>query len=300
MDFSKIDLVVPYVDSSDPEWQKQFNACNPIPNEEIEGVNARNRFRGQGDFFRYFFRGIDKNMPWVRTVHLLVQSKSQVPSWLNQSKVHIVTHDEFIPKEFLPTFNSCTIEMFLWNIPGLSEHFIYTNDDIYAYSKMLPGQFFTQKGECRNMSRLVRYNPNEPYLCHCRNSFIMAYGRDPGSYLAFHHAMRPYIRSLVERCYREHENGIRKSITMFRDACNINVYLYDHYIIRNHMQAPLEHLRAMHICSTTSQANIKAILRSDASMVCINDTDPLIDIYRNSTIASFFRDRLGAKSRFES
>ena len=38
---------------------------------------------------------------------------------------------QFIPNNFLPTFNSCTIEMFIGNIKGLSEYFIYGNDDMF-------------------------------------------------------------------------------------------------------------------------------------------------------------------------
>ena len=83
-----IDIVVPYVDSLDTNWQKLFEEYNP--KTVSEGVNAKNRFRGQGDFFKYFFRGIDKYMPWVRKVHLVVQSESQVPTWINKDKVHNV------------------------------------------------------------------------------------------------------------------------------------------------------------------------------------------------------------------
>ena len=113
-----VDLVVPYVDSSDLNWQKLFNEYNPHVNEE--GVDAANRFRGQGSFFKYFFRCVDKNLFWINKIHLLVQSESQVPYWINRDKVHVVFHKDFIPEEYLPTFNSTTIEMFLWNIPGLS------------------------------------------------------------------------------------------------------------------------------------------------------------------------------------
>lgn len=74
----KIDLVVPYVDASDKNWQAEFLKYNA--KKTSEAVNAKNRFRGQGDFFRYFFRSVAKNMPWINNVFLLVMSKSQVPS----------------------------------------------------------------------------------------------------------------------------------------------------------------------------------------------------------------------------
>lgn len=141
---NKIDFVVPYVDSDDPKWRKLFNQYNCGKNIR-EGVNAENRFRGQGEFFRYFFRGLEANLSWINNVFLLVQSESQVPYWINRDKVIIVTHDQFIPEEYLPTFNSCTIEMFLGNIPGLSEQFIYANDDIFILGALNPADFFGNK-----------------------------------------------------------------------------------------------------------------------------------------------------------
>ena len=58
----KIDLVVPYVDAADPQWQVLYNQYNPLRENE-EQINAISRFRGQGDFFKYFFRCLDKNLP---------------------------------------------------------------------------------------------------------------------------------------------------------------------------------------------------------------------------------------------
>ena len=81
-------------------------------------------------------------MQFIRTVHLVVSNKEQVPEWLDQSKVHVVLHEDIIPKELLPTFNSTTIEMFLHKIPGLAEHFIYSNDDMMPMNKMDVHDFF--------------------------------------------------------------------------------------------------------------------------------------------------------------
>ena len=65
-----------------------------------------------------------------------------MPSWLDTTKVRIITHEQIIPRKFLPTFNSSVIELFLHKIPGLSEHFIYVNDDFYAWSPMTQNDFF--------------------------------------------------------------------------------------------------------------------------------------------------------------
>ena len=138
-----VDIVVPYVDSTDLKWQKTFNKYNQ--KEKNDETNSEIRFRGQGEFFRYFFRGIEKNIANLGDIYLIVASESQVPSWLDTSKIKIILHKDFIPKKYLPTFNSCTIEMFLWNIPNLREKFIYYNDDVYTINKIDSNYIFTNK-----------------------------------------------------------------------------------------------------------------------------------------------------------
>jgi hypothetical protein len=57
-----VDLVVPYVDNTDQAWQKAFNKYK-YGIEENTQTTAAMRFRSQDNFFRYFFRAIEKNMP---------------------------------------------------------------------------------------------------------------------------------------------------------------------------------------------------------------------------------------------
>lgn len=85
-------------------------------------------------------------MPFVKTVHLVVSNIEQVPAWIDKSKVHVVLHKEIIPACLLPTFNSTTIEMFLHKIPGLAEHFIYSNDDTFPFKTMDAYGFFNADG----------------------------------------------------------------------------------------------------------------------------------------------------------
>jgi hypothetical protein len=61
--------------------------------------------------------------------------------------VSIVDHTEIIPKELLPTFSSNTIELFLHKVPGLSEHFLFANDDFFFGRPVSPDFFFTQDGK---------------------------------------------------------------------------------------------------------------------------------------------------------
>ena len=129
-----IDIVVTYVDDRDPVWQKAIQQYN------IEDMPSRYR---SWDIFKYWFRGVEKHMPFIQTVHLVVSNIEQIPEWLDQSKVHVVLHKDIIPQKLLPTFNSTTIEMYLHKIDGLSECFIYSNDDMMPMNDMDIGSFFT-------------------------------------------------------------------------------------------------------------------------------------------------------------
>lgn len=135
-----IDFVVTWVDGNDPEWQAQKN--NYLPNDRI--INQDNpaaRFR-DWETFHYWFRSVEKYAHWVRNVYLITWG--HLPKWLNLNnpKLKIVRHDDFIPAEYLPTFNSNTIELNLWRIKSLSENFVYFNDDMFLTKPVLKRNFF--------------------------------------------------------------------------------------------------------------------------------------------------------------
>ena len=133
-----IDLVLPYVDGSDPVWLEQYAAV-------IGDTPDSSRFQ-PNPYLKYTFRGIAENMPFFRNIYFVVSNESQIPSWLNRNSVTIVYHKDFIPASYLPLFNSAALDLFFYLIPGLSEHYIYANDDWYALQTMSAADFFTDDG----------------------------------------------------------------------------------------------------------------------------------------------------------
>jgi Protein of unknown function (DUF3184). len=79
---------------------------------------------------------------------VFIATDNQVPAWLNLNHpvVRIVDHREFIPERFLPTFNSHVIEAYLHRIPGLSEQYIYLNDDVFLGRPAKKSDFFAPNG----------------------------------------------------------------------------------------------------------------------------------------------------------
>ena len=298
-----IDLVVPYVDSSDPNWQKLFNEYNPIKDQEIEGINARNRFRGQGDFFKYWFRCVQINLPWIRKIHLVVQSDSQVPKWINRNEVHIVYHSDIIPEEYLPTFNSTCIEMFLWKIEDLSEKFLYANDDFYVLKHFDPSAFFL-KDKVRLNTNAMRIGGGM-YNNHCINGYCLVYGQNKDKYVkthptvpSFFHKIRPYLRSKMEECFKKYENEIMDSLSQFREKKNFNIYLFGYYLIRNNFQ--MADGVGSHRClsSKTSDRDIGIILNS-CNTVALQDDNFEINLYEKYSLNNWFRNKYNFKSKYE-
>lgn len=142
-----IDVVIPWVDPTDKEWQASKNKfLKDLNNDKVD--NSENRFR-DWDNFKYVFRGIDKFMPWVHKIYLI--TCGQVPDWMNKEaddRLVIVNHSDYIPKEYLPTFSSHPIELNLHRIKELSEHFIYLNDDYFVINEISPEDFFVDGLPC--------------------------------------------------------------------------------------------------------------------------------------------------------
>ena len=162
-----MDAVILYVNCEDPEWQSSFR-------KTVGGTIKPNRFRDWGTL-PFLLRGIDKYLPFIEKVHLVVSSESQVPGWLDREKVHVVLHKDIIPESYLPTFNSCVIETHIPYIEGLSEEFIYFNDDMFPVNPCEPELFFKdgRPQECFKEKNIM-YDMGNIYLRQCWNSMNWA------------------------------------------------------------------------------------------------------------------------------
>ena len=135
-----IDIVITWVDMNDPAWKEEFNKYSHNPANEENGVIDA-RFRDYG-FLKYWFRGVEKFTPWVRKIHFV--TSGQKPEWLDtkNAKLNLVDHKDFIPSEFLPTYNSVVIERYMHKIPGLSEKFVYSTMIFICFAIFLLKDFF--------------------------------------------------------------------------------------------------------------------------------------------------------------
>lgn len=152
----EIDFVITWVDMNDPEWQAEFARYSGDKGNTKNGVSEA-RFRDYG-FLKYWFRGVEKFAPWVRKIHFV--TSGQKPDWLDADnpKIHLVRHKDYIPEQFLPTYNSVVIERYVHRIPGLAEHFVYFNDDFYLINHIGIDRFFRNGLPCD--IAVFQYNPS--------------------------------------------------------------------------------------------------------------------------------------------
>ena len=141
-----VDFVITWVDMDDLKWKKDFTHYSDTTRNDKNSVSEA-RFRDYG-FLKYWFRGVENFAPWVRKIHLI--TCGQIPGWLDQShpKLNLVKHADYIPQQFLPCYNSVVIERYFHKIPGLSEHFVYFNDDFYIINPLDESRFFQNGLPC--------------------------------------------------------------------------------------------------------------------------------------------------------
>ena len=140
----KIDFVITWVDGNDIEWQQKKKKYESRKNDK--DANNIIRYRDYG-LLKYWFRSVEKFAPWVNKIYLITDH--QVPKWLRENdKLIVVFHDDYIPEKYLPTFNSNVIELFMHRINGLSEHFVYFNDDMYIVDDVNVNDFFVNSLPC--------------------------------------------------------------------------------------------------------------------------------------------------------
>lgn len=157
-----IDFVITWVDGSDNKWREEKRKYTQADIHD----DKEERYR-DWDLLKFWFRSVEKYAPWVRKIHFITWG--HLPKWLNvdNPKLHIVNHKDYIPEAFLPTFNSNVLEIYMHRIQGLSEHFVYFNDDMCLIKDTKPEDFFKQGKPCDMLAfQPVVANPKNPVMSH--------------------------------------------------------------------------------------------------------------------------------------
>ena len=329
-----IDFVITWVDNEDPQWQAAFRQWLPANTGDLDTGEERYR---DWHLLRYWFRGVERFAPWVNKVHFV--TNGQLPSWLNihHPKLHIVRHSDIMPADSLPTFNSNAIEMCIDRIEGLSENFVYFNDDVFLVGDVNQNYFFRNGLPCdvavtrwhnkqegimnnivNNNLRLLNahFRKYTVMLRHARKWFTLAYGYrnvlenllallQPkfASFLEPHSALPMQRHTLAELRNACEEQMNQTASTRFRSSNDISPWLYRYWRLCRGEFTPFYPDGSFRVfCSVEDelpQLHHK-LLDPQVKIVVINDAVHYTDFYRlRERTAQLFAEILPEASSFE-
>ena len=293
----KIDYIVPYVDNTDVNWQKLYQQYS---NSFKYDANEFERRFQQNILFKYVFRGIEKYMPWINNVFLIVQSKTQIPAWINTKFVKIVYHKDFIPTEYLPTFNSNVIECFLHNIDSLSEFFIYGNDDQYILNKCDEDDFFISNFPRNNIHLVKSENDYYSEKMFLMNKIIdndLKLQHNAEKYYTAYHIQQPYSKTIYKDIFKHFEKQITESLSRFRNEKSLSQFLFSMYFVRKTNEKYVYN-NISHKYFNTSISIRKAyqyLEKPIDKLVCLNNGNELTDMLLDQQLKKIFK----LKSKYE-
>ena len=323
-----IDLVIPWVDGGDEAWLEE-KSC--VTGTAPDGGAVRFR---DWDNLHYLFRGVETFLPFVRKVHLVTWG--HLPPWLNTDceKLHVVNHRDYIPAEYLPTFNSNTIELNFHRIDGLAEQFICANDDMF-FLQPLTADFFFKNGvpvdtcaeeahafisgpidhiisnnlaivnkhfskrETVRRHRRLWYTPKagKSFL---KNLYMMPFAHFTGFFDP--HIPLTYSKHTFEELWQAEPDALDSTCRhRIRSTDDINHWLcrYWQFVTGNFVPDGTTRGRFFSI-GRDDAAIADAILHRRYPMICLNDDDPDLDFEAAKTqIRQLFEQILPNKSAFE-
>lgn len=326
-DKEKIDIVITWVDGNDQEWQKEKNKYLGI-----KGDCSKNRFRDWMNL-QYIFRGIEEYMPWVNNVFLV--TCGHLPKWLNvnSEKLKVVRHDEFIPKEYLPTFNSNVIEMNLYRIKELSEKFILFNDDIFILKPLSSKDFFKDglprdyyieyvKKNYSQRHKIMRknnftiinkyFNKKEFIRNNISKVFNIRYGiknlktlhtlkEHEFCDLFSEHLSQSFLKSTFDKVWSlEFEMLDRACYNKFRAETDLGQGLIRYWQIFEGKFSPSRSMGKYFFISENNEKIMYSIRHRKYKLICINDAIKDIDFEKSKDeINGALQEILNKKSKFE-
>lgn len=320
---TNIDAVVLWVDNNDPKWQEDAIKYDP------NFLDTPQRFRDWGTL-KYWFRAIEKNAPWIRKIHFVTYG--HVPDWLDTTnpKINIVKHEDFIPKEYLPTFNSNAIEINLHRIKDLSENFLLFNDDVLVLNKIQPTDFFKngkivdalieapiaptddifQQTLFNNLSIINRYYTKDTKKLR-KKTTCLKYGKyaimsliesKHSNFVGFYnqHIAAFFFKSSYEKLWQlEPILCENTSKSKFRSKDNITQHLiqYMQLLDKDFIPRKISFGKNIDLTSTISLNDLK---KAAYKVVCFNDGNNIIDFsMRKNELLKLLDSKFPNKSEFE-
>ncbi len=312
-DIMDVDLVYLWVDGNDPVWQAKHNAFIG-KTEESSPINCKGRY-ANNDELKYSLRSVETYAPWIRTIFIVTDN--QVPEWLDISntKVKIIDHKDIMPAESLPCFNSALIEHFLYKIPGLAEHFLLANDDMYLNKAVTVDDFFTKEGfpiirlgrrPFRKFRWFWRVNVRKKPLKNYSFTIARASQLVDDKYGVYytgmpHHNIDSYLKSdmqrVVEDYFRDEFAANNKNRMRSNDDIQRILFSYTALALKRGKLRYVTRKESMHV-EIQKERHYRRLEKFRPMFFCMNDSEYAKDEDRK-TAKEYLERRFPDKSEFE-
>ena len=251
-----IDVVITYVDGNASVLKaKRYSYSHNGKEFKYEDVASDVRYADDGEIY-YCVASILKFAPWVRTIHVLTDN--QQPPLLKfadkyfpdrRTEIKFVDHKDACAggyEQYLPVFNSISVETMVWRIPGLSEHYVYFNDDVFLINPVSPEAFF-ENGKIVAYVRPYSYKKvarkrfwkslfpghhEVSWEYHMINAVALS-GETKGNFPHLVHSPHTQRKSLFEQYYQEQEEVMIKNLDCrFRSAYQYNPQMLNYMLAK--------------------------------------------------------------------
>ena len=292
----RIDIVYLWVNGADPVWRrKRQRALADWTAQQTDDLalygNVAGRYRDNGEL-RFNLRALEKFYP--NHGHIYLVTDGQVPHWLQpHDGLTLVDHRDLMPATSLPVFDSGHIESYLHHISGLSERFIYLNDDVFFGAEVDPAQWFGANGVAvfTETAAVPHYETPQPSETALVNASVLSrhwlsrrYPKYRHAPRIFAHSPRPMFKSLLhelEQTAPELFQQVRRTVFRSWRVPPIVPDLVPRWMLHTG-RAAVQGLDPLHISSGAPDAEQQfQILMDEFGRIpffCINDTsDDAVD-----------------------
>lgn len=294
-----VDAVYTWVDGEDPDWAAKKATYSPVQAEENDLAAGAQRFRNR-DELRYSLRALRANAPWIR--HIYVVTDGQKPAWLREDdRLTVVDHQELFPDVgVLPVFNSHAIESVLHRIPGLSEHFIYFNDDVFLMREISATRFFESNGAAKFFPSPTKINDlgehSEPHLDAAMNNrrlISQEYGHEITQSML--HTPHPHLVSQLRRLEERWPAALEATrAARFRSEADVSVLSslaqYSGYFDHEYVPSTLR-VRFISLGSENTDTKLRRVLVENIDILTFGEAAEDPDPERTQELTLNFLNR---------
>lgn len=311
----KVDAVITWVDGEDPTHiakRKKYGASEIFQAEDIAGAT---RYNSLGEIC-YCVASINRFLPWINKIYIVTDNQQpdlfpflekHFPQGFIDIEVidHKVIFDGF--SEYLPTFNSISIESMTWRIPNLSEHYIEFNDDLMINRPLEKSDFFTDEGipvcyavkinaSVVNFTRKVKKLFSSREKVSYKQTMLNAISRmesPSNNILKVHHTPKALIKSFFEEYFSKHEDVLRENIShRFRNPLQFNPQQLLYLTLYQQGKCTIKDYskELLYIQCRPDDKYVNSKLEyfkshSDAKFVCINSLDKSTEYSKEQIVA---------------